>query len=207
MLRARLVLAGPYLQASNSASTEMAFENGPVGNDRRAKLGSEMSAIYARRNHSEGQMVRRAITPVGTKSAPPVDSVADYSPATLKERFSAVIIELRVNENLSRKAIGKIAGVGPETVKAWERGRQIGQFEHIAKLAQKTRLVRRFARYELGLDEDPEFMSPRKLTAIMAAAYQVMHQGGPDGDELRAALMEEMADVYRGLNGPGGAEK
>jgi transcriptional regulator with XRE-family HTH domain len=134
-------------------------------------------------------MGKRSIAIAGTISAPPGCSVPHFVQVTPKEEFSAVILDLRLNQDLSRKAIGKIAGVGSETVKAWERGRQMGQFEHIARLSQSIKSVRQFALRQLGATHsDLDFLSPQVVTAMVAAFHQVAHQPGPDGDAVREAL-------------------
>lgn len=155
------------------------------------------------RHRIEGcfKMGKRAIAIAGTKFDPPMGLVPNISHLPAKEEFSAVILDLRLNHNLSRKEIGKVAGVGSETVKAWERGRQMGQWENVARLTRRFHSVRKWALRDLGLDEMPEFMSPRVMTAVMAAAYQVMHQPGPDGEALREELAQGR-DPYKGMNKP-----
>jgi DNA-binding XRE family transcriptional regulator len=134
-------------------------------------------------------MATRAIKSAGTKFAPPVDSVPNFVETPANDDFAPVIRGVRVDNKLPRKVIAKIAGVGSETVKAWERGRQIPQSEHLFRLARTIPSVRRWTLRQLGVDQIPEFINdPKVLTAMMAAAYQVMHQNGPDGDAVRKAM-------------------
>lgn len=127
----------------------------------------------------------------GTKFAPPVDSVPNFVEAAANDEFGPVIRNVRIDNKLPRKVIGKIAGVGSETVKAWEKGRQIPQSAHLFRMAKTIPSVRRWTLRQLGVTEQPEFMSPQVLTAMMAAVNQVAHQPGPDGDAIRALLRGE----------------
>jgi len=136
--------------------------------------------------------MRSAIERTGTKFAPPVSSVPNFVENPANDDFGPVIRAVRIDNKLPRKVIGKIAGVGTETVKAWERGRQIPQTRHLFRMAQTIPSVKRWALRQLGVDEMPEFMDPKTAAAILAAAYQVMHQPGPDGDAMRSALRGEI---------------
>lgn len=170
-----------------TSASEISSEKRAGAERHRSTLGN--GSRRTRRNEGHTIMVRNAIAVGGTKSAPPGCSVPNFLQVTAKEEFSAVIIDLRRNQDLSRKEIGKIAGVGSETVKAWEKGRQMGQFEHIARLSQSIKSVRQFALRQIGAHHgDLDFMSPQVVTAMVAALYQVAHQPGPDGDAVRAAL-------------------
>lgn len=132
--------------------------------------------------------MRTAIQQMGTKLAPPVNSVPNFVEPPANDDFGPVIRAVRVDNKLSRKTIGKIAGVGPETVKAWEKGRQNPQTKHVFQMAQTIPSVKRWALRQLGVDEMPEFMSHQVMAAMIAAMHQVAQQPGPDGDAIRHAL-------------------
>lgn len=138
-----------------------------------------------------GISMRNAIQQTGTKFGPPGDFVPNFVEAPANEDFGPVIRAVRIDNKLPRKTIGKIAGVGSETVKAWERGRQIPQTEHLFRMARTIPSVKRWTLRKLGVTEQPEFMSPQVMTAMMAAVNQVAHQPGPDGDAIRALLRGE----------------
>lgn len=126
----------------------------------------------------------------GTKFAPPVDSVPVFVETPANDEFGPVIRNVRIGNRLPRKVIAKIAGVGTETVKAWEKGRQEPQTKHLFKLALSIPSVKRWALRKLGVQEMPEFMTPDLMTATVAAIYQVAQQPGPDGDAIRDAIVK-----------------
>lgn len=132
--------------------------------------------------------MRNAIERVGTKFGAPLSSVPDFVENPANDDFGPVLRAVRTDNYLPRKVIAKIAGVGTETVKAWERGRQIPQSEHLFRMARTIPSVKRWTLRQLGVDEPPEFMSPQVMSAMMAAMYQVAQQPGPDGDAVRATL-------------------
>lgn len=132
--------------------------------------------------------MRSAIERTGTKFAPPVDFVPNFAETPANDDFGPVIRNVRIGNKLPRKVIAKIAGVGTETVKAWEKGRQEPQSKHLFRLALGIPSVKRWALRKLGVQEMPEFMTPDLMTATLAAIYQVAQQPGPDGDAMRDAI-------------------
>lgn len=132
--------------------------------------------------------MRAAMNLVGTEFDLRGGSVTDFVQGPANDDFSAVVIDLRKNHKLPRKTLGKIAGVGTETVKAWERGRQKPQNEHLFRMARTIPSVKRWTLRQLGVEEQIDFMSPRVMSAMMAAMQQVAQQPGPDGDAVRALL-------------------
>lgn len=137
---------------------------------------------------SVGKLMRNAITRTGTKFASPGDDVPIFVETPANDEFGPVIRNVRIGNKLPRKVIGKIAGVSSETVKAWEKGRQIPHSENLFRMARTIPSVKRWTLRQLGVTEQPEFMSPQVMTAMMAAVNQVAHQPGPDGDAIRALL-------------------
>lgn len=132
--------------------------------------------------------MRVAMNPTGTKLAPLGGSVPNFVETPANDEFGPVIRAVRLDNKLARKVIGQIAGVGTETVKAWERGRQTPQTAHLFRMAKSIPSVKRWTLRQLGVDENPEFLSPQVMTAMMAAMYQVAQQPGPDGDAVRGVL-------------------
>jgi prolyl oligopeptidase PreP (S9A serine peptidase family) len=131
--------------------------------------------------------VRTAIKLAGEVSAPATIS-APTMPAKreAKQEFASIIREYENGE------IANDADVSKETVKCWKAGRALPQADNLFKLAQKNRTVQAWAMRQLGISQPAEFFnSPAGLTAAMAAVWQVMHQPGPDGDAVRAAMRGE----------------
>jgi hypothetical protein len=96
----------------------------------------------------------------------------------LNLRFSATIIDF------SPKQLAKIANCGVDTAKAWKKGRQVPQMEHVLRLARRIPKVRAF----LFSESDPELDTPRATNALVMGLQQVALQSGPDGEAARALL-------------------
>jgi len=166
---------------------QISFHEGHGGIYRQA-VGVDCRSNVGRRIEGGRNMRKIATRLTGTKFVPRGNSVPDFVSEPANDEFGPEIRAVRRDNNLSRKVIGKIAGVGPETVKAWERGRQKPQWEHLRRIAREVPSVRRWTLRQLGVDEQPQFLSPQVMTAMMAAMHQVSHQPGPDGDAVRAML-------------------
>jgi hypothetical protein len=162
-------------QISSFQNGRSDYEPGAVGNGR---------AVGARRINREGVVGKQSISRRGTEDAPRGDYVPVLEDSTA-ERFAVVILPFQ------RKVVARIAGVGVDTVKAWRKGRQVPQSEHLFRMARNIPAVKRWTLRQLGVTEQPEFMSPQVLTAMMAAVNQVAHQAGPDGEAIRALLRGE----------------
>lgn len=137
------------------------------------------------------QAIRRERTsPVPQKIVVPI---ARDDRCEAAAEFSAVILPFSVGE-LSQAARGT-----KEAAKKWKQGRSLPSAWSLLTMGRQIPEVRVWAMTKLGVpgdgltfEEHLQHMTPRAFQALMAAAYQVMHQQNPDGQEVRAAMEEHM---------------
>lgn len=182
---------------------QIAFRKGPQHEEAGAKLGNNRMGV--RQREGGRSMVRQAIAKRGTTVVPwtPVVPVNDDE---AKKEFAAVIL------NISRGQLAKAAKRGKDAAKRWQEGTRLPSMLTILNMAQPgdagIPVVRNYVLTKLGINpamlsaaEQISFQTPQMMEAAIAAVYQVMHQPGPDGDAVRAALLKA-GNPYRGKNRP-----
>jgi len=193
---------GPYLGASK-ASFQIGFENGPDGEDRPAKLvmGRDRAGLATRRINGEGA-VRRIATSRRVERLSPAKTFTPLFPSKTEARkeWASVILQFENGE------VAVQGDVTKQTVKCWKAGRSFADGINLMELMQNNPVILNWVLGKLGVMQMPEFLNdPRVLNAVMALAYQGIHQINPDGDEIRAAIQENIAKSrtpYKGMNKP-----
>lgn len=173
-------------------SSNISFsEKGRDGKDRRASLGS---ARPAERRQTDGglTMSKYARKQMGTSVVPWTTGVP-LNEDEAKKEFASIVVDI------PRWRLAKAAKCGKDAAKRWQEGSRLPAWLTALNMAQPGEqgipAVRNYVLMKLGIDpamisaaEHMRFRTPQMMEAAVAAVYQVMHQPGPDGDAVRAAL-------------------